>query len=163
MYRDSLPPPRKKTRQQPTGPATAALVPGAMPAPAIPTQSMPADPPAAHALPPPFDVATVIVTGQLQRSTGSAGGDVQPVTNLPSASTLQLLTQGAEALVFKGCFLTDSTPCALKYRPPKSYRHPLLDKRLTRARLLAEARVLVRCRKEGVNVPGVLAADWEGK
>ncbi|KAI9694707.1 MAG: serine/threonine-protein kinase bud32 [Bathelium mastoideum] len=72
-----------------------------------------------------------------------------------------LLTQGAEALVFRTSFLTPSTPCALKYRPSKPYRHPTLDKRLTRQRILAEARVLVRCRKEGVRVPAVLAADWE--
>jgi TP53 regulating kinase-like protein len=49
----------------------------------------------------------------------------------------------------------------LKYRPKKSYRHPTLDVRLTRARILAEARVLVKCRREGVPVPAVLGADWE--
>jgi TP53 regulating kinase-like protein len=37
----------------------------------------------------------------------------------------------------------------------------VLDKRLTKARLLAEARVLVRCKRDGVMVPGVLGADWE--
>ncbi|KAL9078282.1 MAG: hypothetical protein Q9157_002797 [Trypethelium eluteriae] len=79
------------------------------------------------------------------------------------SKTPTLLTQGAEALVFRTTFLTPSTPCALKYRPSKPYRHPILDKGLTRQRILAEARVLVRCRKEGVRVPAVLAADWEGK
>ncbi|KAF2238120.1 kinase-like protein [Viridothelium virens] len=77
------------------------------------------------------------------------------------SKTPTLLTQGAEALVFRTTFLTPSTPCALKYRPSKPYRHPILDKGLTRQRILAEARVLVRCRKEGVRVPAVLAADWE--
>lgn len=72
-----------------------------------------------------------------------------------------LLTQGAEALVYRTSYLTPTTPCALKYRPSKAYRHPTLDKRLTRARILAEARVLVRCKKEGVSVPGVLGLDWE--
>jgi TP53 regulating kinase-like protein len=80
-----------------------------------------------------------------------------PFTN----SSLTVLTQGAEALVYRTTFLTPNTPCVLKYRPPKPYRHPTLDKRLTKARLLAEARVLVRVRKEGVKVPAVLGGDWE--
>jgi TP53 regulating kinase-like protein len=77
------------------------------------------------------------------------------------SSDLTLLAQGAEALVYRTTFLTPSTPCVLKYRPPKPYRHPILDKRLTRARLLAEARVLVKCRREGVSVPSVLGLDAE--
>jgi TP53 regulating kinase-like protein len=47
----------------------------------------------------------------------------------------------------------------LKYRPSKLYRHPILDSRLTRARILAEARVLARCRRDGVPVPAVYAID----
>ncbi|EOA90513.1 uncharacterized protein SETTUDRAFT_77331, partial [Exserohilum turcica Et28A] len=76
-------------------------------------------------------------------------------------STLTPLTQGAEALVYKTSFLTPNTPAILKYRPPKPYRHPVLDRRLTRQRLLAEARGLVRVRRDGVNVPRVLGADWD--
>lgn len=74
-------------------------------------------------------------------------------------SSLTLLTQGAEALVYRTTFLTQTTQCALKYRPSKPYRHPTLDKRLTRQRLLAEARVLVRCKKDNLAVPGVLGLD----
>lgn len=88
----------------------------------------------------------------------------RPLHTLPppfASSNLQLLTQGAEALVYKSVFLTPHTPCVVKYRPPKPYRHPVLDRRLTKARLLAEARVLVRCKRDGVGVPGVLGADWE--
>ena len=88
----------------------------------------------------------------------------RPLHTLPAPFTdshLEVLTQGAEALVYKTVFLTPHTPCVVKYRPPKPYRHPILDRRLTKARLLAEARVLVRCKKDGVNVPGVLGADWE--
>ncbi|KAK7186166.1 hypothetical protein DPSP01_000765 [Paraphaeosphaeria sporulosa] len=88
----------------------------------------------------------------------------RPLHTLPSpftASNLEVLTQGAEALVYKSTFLTPQTPCVVKYRPPKPYRHPVLDRRLTKARLLAEARVLVRCKRDGVDVPGVLGADWE--
>ncbi|KAH8722711.1 serine/threonine-protein kinase bud32 [Phaeosphaeriaceae sp. PMI808] len=88
----------------------------------------------------------------------------RPLHTLPppfSHENLIPITQGAEALVYKTTFLTPHTPCVVKYRPPKPYRHVVLDKRLTKQRLLAEARSLVRCRKEGVRVPGVLAADWE--
>ncbi len=69
------------------------------------------------------------------------------------------ITQGAEALVYKTTYLTPTTHAVVKYRPPKPYRHPTLDKRLTRSRLLAEARSLVRVKREGVNVPGVLGCD----
>ena len=73
-----------------------------------------------------------------------------------------LLTQGAEAIIYRTHFLTPEQPCALKYRPSKPYRHPILDVRLTRHRILSEARTLVKCKREGVNVPGVLSLDWEG-
>lgn len=76
-------------------------------------------------------------------------------------SPFELITQGAEALVYKTTFLTPATFAALKVRPAKTWRHPTLDKRLTRQRILAESRTLVKCRKEGVPVPAVLALDWE--
>jgi TP53 regulating kinase-like protein len=101
--------------------------------PSIPTMAS-----TTHILPPPF-------------TTSTSSAQSQPI----------LVTQGAEALVYKTTYLTPHTPCALKYRPKKSYRHPTLDVRLTKARILAEARVLVRCRREGVPVPAVLGADWE--
>ena len=90
-----------------------------------------------------------------------------PPTPLPPLFTYTsppptLLTQGAEALLYQTHFLTPSHPCALKYRPSKPYRHPTLDKRLTKHRILSEARTLVKCRREGVSVPGVLALDAEG-
>lgn len=78
-----------------------------------------------------------------------------------TSSPPTLITHGAEALVYRTTFLSPTQNVALKYRPKKSYRHPTLDARLTKARILAEARVLVRCRKEGVLVPGVLGLDWE--
>ncbi|KAF2822234.1 serine/threonine-protein kinase bud32 [Ophiobolus disseminans] len=88
----------------------------------------------------------------------------RPIHTLPppfSHDKLVPITQGAEALVYKTTFLTPNTPVVVKYRPPKPYRHPTLDKRLTKQRLLAEARSLVRCRKEGIKVPAVLGADWD--
>ena len=47
----------------------------------------------------------------------------------------------------------------LKHRFPKQYRHPTLDHQLTRQRLTAEARALVRCTKWGVCVPGLRVVD----
>src|ERR1700761_2269252 len=84
-----------------------------------------------------------------------------PPFNSSPPESLDLITQGAEALVYKTHFLTPTTSVALKVRPSKPWRHPTLDKRLTRQRILAEARVLVKCRKEGVPVPAVLGLDWE--
>lgn len=81
------------------------------------------------------------------------------VLTYPSSTTPQLITQGAEGRLYKTTYLSPDLPCALKYRPPKPYRHPILDARLTRARILAEARVLVKCRRDGVPVPAVYAVD----
>ncbi|KAK1926211.1 Serine/threonine-protein kinase BUD32 [Papiliotrema laurentii] len=47
----------------------------------------------------------------------------------------------------------------LKYRFPKTYRHPTLDATLTRTRLNFEARALARCTRGGVTVPKVLWVD----
>ncbi|KAI6794405.1 hypothetical protein KC363_g5778 [Hortaea werneckii] len=63
---------------------------------------------------------------------------------------LDLIAQGAESLLFRTTFLSPSQPAALKIRPRKTWRHPTLDKRLTRARILAEARVLVKLSGEGI-------------
>lgn len=46
-----------------------------------------------------------------------------------------------------------------KERFPKSYRHPSLDASLTKSRLRAEARCLVRSRRGGVSCPAVLGVD----
>ncbi|KAJ5574065.1 EKC/KEOPS complex subunit [Penicillium hispanicum] len=74
-----------------------------------------------------------------------------------------LLTQGAEAHLYKTVSLDPSIPAALKIRPSKPYRHPILDRRLTRQRIIQEARCLVKLVREGVSVPAVLALDWEGQ
>ncbi|KAH6655452.1 kinase-like domain-containing protein [Truncatella angustata] len=87
----------------------------------------------------------------------------------PAATEPALITQGAEGRLYKSSYLLPSFPCALKHRPSKPYRHPLLDAKLTRHRILAEARILQKCRREGVAVPalyavdeanGVLAMEW---
>ncbi|KAI6082378.1 tyrosine protein kinase [Hypoxylon rubiginosum] len=81
------------------------------------------------------------------------------VLTYPSSTPPTLVTQGAEARLYQTTYLLPSIPSALKYRPPKPWRHPVLDARLTRHRILAEARILVKCRREGVPVPAVYAAD----
>ncbi|KAF2759011.1 Serine/threonine-protein kinase BUD32, partial [Pseudovirgaria hyperparasitica] len=72
-----------------------------------------------------------------------------------------LLTQGAEALVYRTTHPTPSQPAILKHRPAKPYRHPILDARLSRFRLLSEARMLLKAARAGICVPGVRAADWD--
>lgn len=79
----------------------------------------------------------------------------------PSSAPAELITQGAEGRLYKTTYLTPSLPAALKYRPSKPYRHPTLDARLTRQRIVAEARVLQRCRREGVTVPAVYFVDGD--
>ncbi|KAI1918632.1 serine/threonine-protein kinase bud32 [Ophidiomyces ophidiicola] len=71
-----------------------------------------------------------------------------------------LLAQGAEARLYKSHFLNPSLPAALKFRPSKPYRHPILDRRLTRQRILQEARCLIKLLKEGIPVPAVYSVDW---
>ncbi|KAL1835801.1 hypothetical protein VTJ49DRAFT_6045 [Mycothermus thermophilus] len=91
----------------------------------------------------------------------SANQDFPPpkILTHPSTSPPTLITQGAEGRLYKTTHLLPTLPCALKYRPPKPYRHPALDARLTRARISAEAKVLERCWREGVPVPAVYAMD----
>ncbi|KAI7151465.1 hypothetical protein KC349_g9441 [Hortaea werneckii] len=100
-----------------------------MPEPTIPQTTTT---PHHHILPPPFNHPTTTTTTSEQ--------------NPP----LDLIAQGAESLLFRTTFLTPTQPAALKIRPRKTWRHPTLDKRLTRARILAEARVLVKLSGEGI-------------
>ncbi|KFA67876.1 hypothetical protein S40285_04078 [Stachybotrys chlorohalonatus IBT 40285] len=77
----------------------------------------------------------------------------------PASTPPILITQGAEGRLYKTTYLLPDVPCALKYRPPKPWRHPVLDQRLTRHRILSEARILVKCRRDGLRVPAVYAID----
>ncbi|KAI2623738.1 tyrosine protein kinase [Xylaria nigripes] len=81
------------------------------------------------------------------------------ILQLPSSTPPELITQGAEGRLYKTTYLLPSVPCALKYRPAKPWRHPTLDARLTRHRILSEARNLAKCQREGVSVPVVYAVD----
>ncbi|KAJ0301157.1 hypothetical protein COL5a_007709 [Colletotrichum fioriniae] len=82
-----------------------------------------------------------------------------PLLTHQTSTPPTLITQGAEARLYHTTHLSPNRPAALKYRPPKPYRHPTLDARLTRSRILAEARVLAKCRREGCPVPALYALD----
>ncbi|KJA15842.1 hypothetical protein HYPSUDRAFT_91682 [Hypholoma sublateritium FD-334 SS-4] len=70
-----------------------------------------------------------------------------------------LISQGAEAKVYKGTLTPGGVPIVLKYRFKKTYRHDSLDATLTKARVAGEARALLRCLRSGVNVPGIRMVD----
>ncbi|KAG4303902.1 hypothetical protein PORY_002691 [Pneumocystis oryctolagi] len=69
-----------------------------------------------------------------------------------------LIKQGAESLTYKTLFLPGIT-CLLKVRLAKPYRHPILDKRLTKHRIYVEARLLYKCYKSGISCPAVYFVD----
>lgn len=81
------------------------------------------------------------------------------ILTYPASAPPLLIAQGAEGRLYKTTHLESGLPCALKYRPSKPYRHPILDARLTKARIAAEAKVLDRLFREGVPVPAVYALD----
>ncbi|KAJ7752062.1 kinase-like domain-containing protein [Mycena metata] len=82
-------------------------------------------------------------------------------SSLALISTSTLISQGAEAKVYKAQLTSDQSepPILLKHRFRKGYRHPTLDSSLTRARVAGEARALLKCSRSGVNVPGVRMVD----
>ncbi|KAI6240723.1 Non-specific serine/threonine protein kinase [Aphelenchoides fujianensis] len=65
--------------------------------------------------------------------------------SFPYSSDRQLISQGAEARVFKCVFL--GRPAVLKERFVKNYRHPELDRRLTKERIRNEARAILKCKQ----------------
>ena len=67
------------------------------------------------------------------------------------------MQQGAEARLYETTFC--GLPCMIKERFPKKYRLPELDRKITMRRTQGEARMLVRCSKEGIPAPAVLHVD----
>lgn len=65
----------------------------------------------------------------------------------PLPDGLELIAQGAEARLFKGVYLGKSV--LVKERFQKKYRHPDLDERLTKERIKAESRAIVRAKAAG--------------
>ncbi len=69
----------------------------------------------------------------------------------------EILHQGAEAIVTSGYWMGDKS--VLKIRKPRSYRHPDLDRRLTRQRLSVEVRVLTKLHSTVISCPSLLDVD----
>jgi TP53 regulating kinase and related kinases len=84
-------------------------------------------------------------------------------TTTTEAQAPILISQGAEALLYLAPYLTPNTPSITKHRPPKPYRHPTLDARLTKHRVLSESRLLIRANGiKGVRAPIVYYVDPTG-
>lgn len=75
------------------------------------------------------------------------------------ADTWELISQGAEAKIYRGEFL--GTPAIIKERFKKKYRVPSLDKKLSHRRMAQEVRSIARCRKLGIRAPAVYHVDLE--
>jgi TP53 regulating kinase-like protein len=52
-----------------------------------------------------------------------------------------------------------TTPCVCKERFSKKYRLEVLDKKITKARVLAESRCLAKARKAGIDTPAIYQVD----
>lgn len=97
---------------------------------------------------------------------------------IASPNSSKLIKQGAEAKIYRSQIFPESTltladsssthastsqspapPVLLKYRFPKTYRHPTLSTSLTAARTAGEARALLRCARMGVQVPAITCVD----
>jgi len=94
-------------------------------------------------------------------STSSSNGMISLRSDLLD---LKLIKQGAEGRVFSCTFM--SRPCIMKERFSKSYRHPLLDAKLSSQRLTQEVRTMLKCRRqahpiEAVYTPAVYCVDEE--
>ncbi|BFZ58834.1 serine/threonine-protein kinase bud32 [Savitreella phatthalungensis] len=70
-----------------------------------------------------------------------------------------LIKQGAEALALKSTLPGTDVVALRKHRPAKSYRLPELDRKLTRQRITAEARLLQVCKDAGIDVPQLMRTE----
>ncbi|KAF5270004.1 hypothetical protein FQR65_LT05803 [Abscondita terminalis] len=69
----------------------------------------------------------------------------------------ELIKQGAEARIYKGLYL--GKPTLIKQRFEKKYRHSDLDEHLTKERIKAESRAIVRCKSAGIETPALYLID----
>lgn len=74
-------------------------------------------------------------------------------------ASAKILKQGAEAKLYLGDY--QGQPCLIKERFPKLYRHPELDKQLTKERMRSETKALARCLTAGILVPRVFNMDLD--
>ena len=79
---------------------------------------------------------------------------------IPAWAPSEVLHEGAEATVTAGFWM--GKPSVLKLRRPRGYRHPDLDRMLTRQRMSVEARVLGRLQLIGFPSPSLHDLDVDG-
>jgi len=83
------------------------------------------------------------------------GFKLNPLLNKEEQETI--MCQGAEGRIY----LSDlwGQPCIIKERFKKEYRHPTLDEKLTKTRILQEVKSMSRIRKVGVPTPTIYLID----
>ncbi|XP_055376253.1 EKC/KEOPS complex subunit bud32 [Condylostylus longicornis] len=72
-----------------------------------------------------------------------------------------LLSQGAEAKIYVGDY--KGKQCLIKERFIKKYRHPDLDKQITKERMRAESKAIKRCTESGILTPEIFYVDFEDR
>lgn len=87
--------------------------------------------------------------------TVTVGG--KPTPGIPAPDVL--LQQGAEGKLYLTSY--QGQRCLAKERFAKAYRHPDLDRQLTRERMRAETKAIQRCQAAGIAVPKILNMDLE--
>ncbi|KAJ3201714.1 TP53 regulating kinase, partial [Clydaea vesicula] len=68
-----------------------------------------------------------------------------------------LINQGAEARIYQTTMLNKKI--IIKQRFKKSYRLDILDKKINQRRMLQECRLLMKCKKMGINTPNLVLVD----
>ncbi|MEZ0289552.1 MAG: Kae1-associated kinase Bud32 [Sulfolobales archaeon] len=72
---------------------------------------------------------------------------------------LREISRGAEAILYKTRFLNIDS--VIKYREPKKYMDPRLDKIIRERRTATEAKIMIELRERGVEVPSILYVEPE--
>lgn len=70
-----------------------------------------------------------------------------------------LIHQGAEAKLYRGSYLGKTA--IVKQRFEKKYRHPDINQHLTKERMKAECRAIVRCKSAGILTPTLYYIDFK--
>ncbi|XP_050073084.1 EKC/KEOPS complex subunit TP53RK [Anopheles maculipalpis] len=78
-----------------------------------------------------------------------------------NSDEIKLLKQGAEGKLYIGTY--KGKRCLVKERFEKKYRHPALDRQLTRQRIKAEQKAFQRCAAAGLQTPTLFGVDLEGR
>lgn len=76
-------------------------------------------------------------------------------------NNFKVLKQGAEGILYEGLYLNKRT--IIKERFTKEYRNPALDQTLSRERLKAEIRAIVRCKSIGIKTPAIYFVNVDSR